>query len=193
MTKVWKINSKRKDPDSIMRCKMCGGKPTRWYKLMSTTVYRCEKHKSEIVSPVYDQGKISSRGELIGMEINPTFEVGVALITDYIEKSGHQFDHEGLHKELMSCNDDHSWIDRSDPDYENKVKKFINTHIRSKHPLLFSFSTYNDEKGEHNLFVEHPEQYFLTGLSKKEVTENFSSPIPDDLVGMDVSAEDMRR
>lgn len=193
MTKVWKINSKRKDPNSRMRCKVCGGKPTRWYKLMSTTVYRCEKHKTEIASPVYDQGKISSRGELIGMETNPTFEVGISLVTEYLEKSGIKFDKNKLYAEIGRCKDDHPFIERDDPDYEKKVKELVDVHLRSKHPLLFLSTTYYDEKGEHSLYLEHPEEFYLTQMSKQEVTEHFSRAIPDDLVGMDVTAEDMRR
>lgn len=191
--KEWKIKSKRKDPHSGMRCKICKGIPTRWYKLMSTTIYRCEEHKTMIVSPVYDQGKISSRGELIGMEVNPTFEVGISRVVDYESKSGHKIDPKKMNEEMFSCKSCPSnIIERNDPDFEQKVKDLVDTHIRKEHPLLFSYSTYYDEKGEHNLFIEHPDEFYLTQLSHNEVTEHFSKAIPRDLVGTDISAEQIK-
>ena len=191
MPKEWKINSQRKDPASNMRCKVCKGKPTRWYKLMSTTVYRCEEHKKEISSPVYDQGKISSRGELIGMEVNPTFEGGISKVTDYLEKSGQKVDVKALEHETRSCKEDHSWITKDDPDHNEKIKQWADTHLRKCHPLLFSTMTYYDDKGEHNLIIEEPEEYFLCKLSKDQVSDHFVKPIPPDLVGMDISAREI--
>ncbi len=195
MTKVWKINTKRKDTASHMRCKICKGIPTRWYKLMSTTIYRCEKHKKEIASPVYDQGKISTRGELIGMESNPTFEVGISKVSEYMDKSKVKLDTKGieaLNKELYNCKYCPNYkIDMSDSNYEQKVKDLVSVHIRSEHPILFSISTYYDEKGEHNLYLEHPEEFHLTQISCDEITEHFTKAIPKEFVGTDVSAGGM--
>jgi len=191
MAKEWKIKSERRDPDSGMRCKICKGKPTRWYKLMSTTVYRCEDHKTMIASPVYDQGKISSRGELIGMEVNPTFESGVTKVKDYMQKSGNIPNVKLLEEETLGCSQDHSWIERDDPDFEQKVKEFSDKHLRKKHPILFSTMTYYDKKGEHNLLIENPEEYFLCKISKEQVSDNFPKAIPTELVGTEFSAKDL--
>lgn len=193
MPKEWKIKSQRRDLNSGMRCKICRGKPTRWYKLMSTTVYRCEEHKKLIASPVYDQGKISSRGELIGLEVNPTFESGVTKVQDYMEKSKQILDVKLLQDEILSCKEDHLWIEPEDPDFEIKVKEFTDKHLREKHPLLFATMTYYDEKGEHNLIIENPEEYVLCKISKEQVSENFQKAIPIELVGTEFSAKDLQK
>lgn len=188
--KEWKINSPRKDPRSGMRCKICKGKPTRWYKLMSTTVYRCEQHKREVLSPVYDQGRISSNGELIGMEINKTFEVGIAKVPDMKKE-----DVEALKNELFACKDIgivHELISKTDPDWESKLKKLVH-HIKEKHPLLYKYHTRYDSDGEHNLWLEDPDQYFMTQQSQTEILNYYKRPIPKELVGTDVSSADIQK
>lgn len=191
MPKEWKINTQRRDTESGMLCKVCHGKPTRWYKLMTTTVYRCEDHKTMIQSPVYDQGKISSRGELIGMEVNPTFEAGVSKVQDYTQKSGKIINVKQLEEETINCKDEHLWIERNDPDFEKKVKEFTDKHLREKHPLLFSVMTYYDQTGEHNLIMENPEEYFLCKISKDQVSAKFTKSIPPEFVGTEFSAKDL--
>jgi len=194
MPKEWKIKSQRKDPVSlIIHCKFCTTKPTRWYKLMTTTVYRCEEHKKMISSPVYDQGKLSSKGECIGMEFNPTFEAGVSKITEYNNKSGQPPDIERLNKELNSCTVDHEWIEQSDPEHEEKIKTWVVEHLRINHPFLFASMTYYDENGEHNLIFENPDEYFLTKLSKDQVTDHYQVTIPPELVGMDISSREIKQ
>lgn len=188
--KEWIINSARKDPASAIRCKTCGAKPTRWYKLMSTTVYRCELHKKDLVSPVYDQGKISSKGEMIGLEVNPTFEVGISRMKDYEKKTNRSFtSYEQLEEEGRKC--PHDEILQEDPEWGFKLMEFIE-HMRTDHPLQFSAITYTDESGEHNLYAEHPEEYFRTIQSVIEVKKYYSKTIPKDLVGTDVSANELR-
>jgi len=194
MPKEWKINSMRRDPRSkIIACKFCFSRPTKWYKLMSTTVYRCEKHKTLIDSPVYDQGSVSSKGECIGMEFNPTFEVGSQLQIDYFRKSGSKYNLEALEKETADCKDNkaHSWIEPGDPELLDKLKIIVE-HLKKEHPILYSNQTYNDEKGEHTLLLDYPEQYHLLELSKRAVTEHFKYFIPKELVGTNFSAKELR-
>lgn len=186
MPKEWKINSQRRDPNSKIICCKYGCKPTRWYKLMTTTVYRCEKHKTMIESPVYDQGKLSSKGECIGMEFNLAFEAGVQREQDYFRKSGKKFDLEALEHELTLCKDDHKWIK------EEKEIKGIVDHLREKHPILFSHQTYYDEKGEHNLIAEHPDEYFLCKISQDQIHDHYQYTIPPEYIGTDLSASDLK-
>jgi len=160
---------------------------------MTTTVYRCEEHKKMISSPVYDQGKLSSKGECIGMEFNPTFEAGVSKITEYNNKSGQPPDIERLNKELNSCTVDHEWIEQSDPEHEEKIKTWVVEHLRINHPFLFASMTYYDENGEHNLIFENPDEYFLTKLSKDQVTDHYQVTIPPELVGMDISSREIKQ
>lgn len=192
MPKEWKIKSQRKDPHSkLLQCKFCYSKPTRWYKLMSTTVYRCEEHKTMIASPVYDQGRISSHGECIGMEFNPTFEVGVQREIDYFRKSGKTFNIKALDAELKACKEDHTWI-KDDSNKDEEIKKLVE-HLRVKHPIVFSHQTYYDEDGtEHNLIMEHPDEYFLCKISQDQIIDHFKYIIPTELVGTDFSANDLK-
>ena len=65
-------------------------------------------------------------------------------------------------------------------------------HMRTNHPLQFSAVTYTDESGEHNLYAEHPEEYFRTIQSTNEIKKYYSTSIPKDLVGTDFSANELR-
>jgi len=170
------------------RCK-CGNKPTRWYKLMSQTVYRCEAHKREIFSPVYDQGRISSRGELIGFEDHDIRkEQGTELVSQYRHRSKTNFQPYELEQENEICTEEHDFVLQDDPDWNEKLRFFIE-HLRVKHPKNFKSVTYYENGIEHNLWLEHPEEYFATMESKA----NAGKPIPKEFIGTDFSSIDLDR
>jgi len=180
----------------IQRCKICKGKATRWYKVMSTIIYRCEKHKNNIDSPVYDQGKISSRGELIGYEDIVT-EQGTNLVSFYREKSGKNFPSKELEQENEKCIECRTGKNNFMGNLKEgeSIKKFLEEfveHLKLRHPKNHSVITYNDDKGEHNLWLEHPEEFINTIHTKAKIKEKYGRPIPKNLVGTDVSAREFR-
>lgn len=179
----------------IQRCKVCKGDATRWYKLMSTVVYRCEKHKNQLDSPVYDQGKISSRGELIGYEEIET-EQGTNLVSFYRERSGKKFSSKELEQENIDCiecrSNKNDFMDILEKEGTDKfIEKYVE-HLKLKHPKNHQIVTYHDDKGEHNLWLEHPEEFKKTVNTKEKIKAKYGRPIPKHLVGTDVSAREFR-
>lgn len=179
----------------IQRCKICKGNATRWYKLMSTIIYRCENHKNLVESPVYDQGKISSRGELIGYE-EIEEEQGINYVSFYREKSGKKFPSKEIEQENFDCidcrNGKNDFLGKLETEGVRKFLKNYVEHLKLKHPKNHQMVTYHDDKGEHNLWLEHPEEFINTINSKAKIKEKYGRPIPKNLVGTDVSAREFR-
>ena len=172
---------------------ICKVKPTRWYKLLGTTVYRCEKHKNDIESPVYDQGKISSRGELIGLENDPDEDQDVLLTKFYRQNSRSTVTTQELDEEVIACKeeDKHKNFRQDDPNSQQKLQDMVK-HFEEKHPKLYASQTYYDSKGTHNIWLEHPEEYFKTVNLKEKFIKRYGRPIPKKLVGTDLSAKEFR-
>ncbi len=166
----------------------CGKIATWWFLLRTRKVFRCEKHKNDIESPVYDQGIIPNEG------IPTTDNDFHQRIDDYLrggdsEKPIYSF--EELVEEIGDC------------EYCNKLgmiaKRFLESdsfstkrsitfevynHIKNNHPKHHVQYTATKDGIEHSFILEESNDFF-----ENFIRSEARVPIPEKFVGQVLSGD----
>ena len=165
----------------------CGNLATWWYLLRNRKVFRCEEHRKDIESPVYDQGIIPKEG------IPTTDNDFHQRIDDY--QRGGDFDRprysfEELLQEVKDCeycsklNMLSKRFFESNSITQNSIAFEVYNHIKDNHPKQHNQYSITKNGVEHSFILEEPNDFF----------ENFMRfepkvPIPDQFIGEILSGD----
>ncbi len=167
----------------------CGKLATWWFTLRTRKVFRCEEHRTDIESPVYDQGIIPKKG--IQTSDNDFYQ----RVDDYIregdeEKPNYSFDE--LLDETKDCDHctnldliSHKYFESNNIE-KRTIAEEVNKHIKENHPNLYNAYSTTKNGITHSFILEEPKDFFenFMKLEKK-------IPIPERFVG-EVMTGDVR-
>lgn len=160
----------------------CGQIATWWFILRNRKVFRCEEHRKDIESPVYDQGVIPKKG--ISTSDNDFHQ----RIDDYLhgsdfEKPYYSFD--DLIEEVSDCEfcskleiKGKRFFEANDNITKNSLAFEVHKHIQDNHPKMYSQYSYTKNNIIHSFILDHPDDFFENFM---RIEPKF--PIPQEFVG----------
>jgi len=167
-------------------CTKCGQLATWWYLTRSRKLFRCEEHKKDLESPVYDQGAIPDEG--IPTSDNDFHQ----RLDDYLIGSGNRrkYTYKELGDEIVGCEYCNKLLILAKRYFEaDSIKKKsitfeVNEHMRINHPKNYSMHSFTKEGYEHSYIIENADDYW----------ENFMKfekkfPIPEQFVGKELTGD----